>query len=150
MDYSIRKAVPSDEKRIRELFVEMLRSIYHTDEVEEYEDGYLDKFFSDGDDVIFVSEFDGSVIGYISVESHREDRLYIYIDDFCVDCSHRGNGIGSKLIKKAEEYSTEIGISAACLHVDKINTSAIMFYERLGYSVFEDQGNRYLMCKDNL
>ena len=55
MNYSIRKAVPSDEKRIRELFVEMLRSIYHTDEVDEYENGYLDKFFSDGEDVIFVA-----------------------------------------------------------------------------------------------
>ena len=150
MDYSIRKAVPSDEKRIRELFVEMLRSIYHTDEVEEYEDGYLDKFFCDGEDVIFVAESAGSVIGYISIESHREDRSYIYIDDFCVDSSYRGNGIGSKLIKRAEEYSTKIGIASACLHVDNTNTSAIRFYGRLGYSVFEDQGNRYLMCKENL
>ena len=150
MDYLIRKAVPSDERIIRELFVEMLRSIYHTDEVKEYEDGYLDKFFCDGEDVIFVAESAGSVIGYISIESHREDRSFIYIDDFCVDSSYRGNGIGSKLIKISEEYSTEIGISSACLHVDKTNTSAIRFYGRLGYSVFEDQGNRYLMCKENL
>lgn len=150
MDYSIRKAVPSDERIIRELFVEMLRSIYLTDEVEEYEDGYLDKFFSEGEDIILVAESAGYVIGYISVESHREDRLYIYIDDFCVDSSYRGNGIGSKLIKRAEEYSTKIGIASACFHVDKTNTLAYRFYERLGYSIFEDQGDRYIMCKENL
>ncbi len=30
MEYRIRTAVPADEARIRELFLEMLRTIYHT------------------------------------------------------------------------------------------------------------------------
>ena len=33
MEYKIRTAVPADEGKIRELFLEMLRTIYHTDDV---------------------------------------------------------------------------------------------------------------------
>lgn len=37
MGYRIRKAISDDEQRIRELFIEMLQTIYHTEEVEGYE-----------------------------------------------------------------------------------------------------------------
>ena len=44
MAFTVKTAVPEDEKRIRELFIEMLRTIYHTEDVEGYESGYLDKY----------------------------------------------------------------------------------------------------------
>lgn len=34
MGYRIRKAISDDGQRIRELFIEMLQTIYHTEEVE--------------------------------------------------------------------------------------------------------------------
>ena len=49
MAYSLRRAAPGDRARIDELFREMLRSIRHTPEAEGYEEGYLDKFFRDGE-----------------------------------------------------------------------------------------------------
>ena len=52
MDFVYRKAESSDSPRIAELFEEMLRTIYHTNDVKGYEDGYLDRFFSGGDDLI--------------------------------------------------------------------------------------------------
>jgi hypothetical protein len=36
MTCSIRKAVQGDEQRICELFIEMLQTIYHTEDVREY------------------------------------------------------------------------------------------------------------------
>ena len=39
-----------------ELFIEMLQTIYHTDDVKGYEDGYLDQFFSGGDNYILIAE----------------------------------------------------------------------------------------------
>ena len=42
MTCSIRKAVQGDEQRICELFIEMLQTIYHTEDVQGYEPGYLD------------------------------------------------------------------------------------------------------------
>ena len=48
MEYKIRRAVPADEQRIRELFIEMLNAIYHTQDVKGYETGYLDKYWTQG------------------------------------------------------------------------------------------------------
>ena len=42
MGYRIRIAIPEDVQRIRELFIEMLQTIYHTEDVEGYETGSLD------------------------------------------------------------------------------------------------------------
>ena len=44
MTCSIRKAVRADEQRICELFIEMLQTIYHTDDVHGYDPGYLDRY----------------------------------------------------------------------------------------------------------
>ena len=144
MTYSIRKAVQEDEQRILELFIEMLQTIYHTEEVQGYEPGYLDRYWKNGEDTILVAE-DDDVIAYLAVEVHREDVDYIYLDDLSVTEKKRGNGIGTSLIHKAEEYAMELGIADILFHVEKNNKSAFRLYERLGYKIFRDYGNRYLM-----
>ena len=144
MTYSIRKAVQEDEQRISELFIEMLQNIYHTEEVQGYEPGYLDRYWKIGEDIILVAE-DDDVIAYLAVEVHREDVDYIYLDDLSVTEKRRGNGIGTSLIHKAEDYAKELGLKDILFHVEKTNTSALRLYERLGYKFFRDDGNRYLM-----
>ena len=144
MTYSIRKAVQEDEQRISELFIEMLQTIYHTEEVQGYEPGYLDRYWKIGEDIILVAE-DDDVIAYLAVEVHREDVDYIYLDDLSVTEKKRGNGIGTFLIHKAEDYAMELGLEDILFHVEKTNTSALRLYERLGYKIFRDDGNRYLM-----
>ena len=59
----------------------MLRTIYHTEDVEGYEDGYLDNFFSEDDDLIHVAELEKIVVAFLSIEVYKEDG-YIYLDDF--------------------------------------------------------------------
>ena len=145
--YQIRTAVPEDEKKIRELFVEMLRTIYHTDAAEGYEDGYLDKFWSGGEDRIYVAE-DRVVIAFLSVEVYRAPAAHLYLDDFSVTAQSRNRGIGSALMRAGEAYAGELGIGAILLHVEKANGRAFRFYERLGYSVYRDDGSRYLMLKE--
>lgn len=147
MAFTVRTAVPEDEKRIRELFIEMLRTIYHTEDVEGYESGYLDKYWSDSEDRIYVAA-DSSVEAFLSVEVYREPETYIYLDDFCVAEQYRGNGIGTRLIREAEAYAKEIGIRSIVFHVEKSNLSALRLYERLGYTVHMDDGTRYLMKKE--
>ena len=93
MDHNIRTAVPADEKRIRELFTEMLRTIYGTDDVKGYEDGCLDRFLSGGEDRIYVAD-DGEVTAFLSVEVHREEKEYIYLDDL-----HRGAELIERIIQ---------------------------------------------------
>ena len=147
MDFIYRKAKSSDSERIAELFEEMLRSIYQTKDVEGYEDGYLDRFFSEGDDLIYVAELGNEVVAFLSIEVYREDG-YIYLDDLSVTAAYRDQGIGTKLVSLAEDYAESTGIPAIVLHVEKTNESAHHLYRKLGYADHEDQGKRILMVKE--
>lgn len=73
MDTVFRVATAGDEAAIRRLFVEMLRTIFHTQEVEGYPAGYVGRFFTGGEDEILVAEQAGAVVGFLSLESHREE-----------------------------------------------------------------------------
>jgi ribosomal protein S18 acetylase RimI-like enzyme len=53
------------------------------------------------------------------------------------------------LIREAEIYAREIGTQAILFHVEKSNTAAFRLYERLGYKIFRDDGNRYMMIKND-
>ncbi len=147
MEYKIRTAVQADEDTIRKLFLEMLRTIYHTDDVKGYGDGDLDRFWSENRDRIYVAE-DSKVVAFLSVEVHHDPVDHLYLDDFSVTAAYRSKGIGSALIRTAEAYAEQTGSRAVLLHVEKINLSAMRFYERLGYVVFRDDGNRLLLKKD--
>ena len=146
MDHVLRTADSTDEKRIRELFVEMLRTIYNTNDVDDYEDGYLDKFFCGGDDLIYIAEAGVDIAAFLSVEVYRDDD-YIYLDDLSVTEKYRGCGIGTRLIEAAQEYSRGLGISRIVLHVEKSNQGAHRLYLRLGYIDDEEQGSRIRMIK---
>ena len=143
----IRTAVPEDADKIDALFREMLQTIYHTDDVKGYETGYLDSFWNGSENRIYVAE-DEEVRAFLSIEAYREPQAYLYLDDFSVTAAYRGSGIGTELMRAAEAYAREIGIPAIVLHVEKTNESAFRFYERLGYAIFRDDGNRYLLSKE--
>ena len=97
--------------------------------------------------MIYVAE-DDQVIAFLSVEVHHDPVNHVYLDDFSVTADYRNKGIGSALIRAAEAYAGQIGSRAVILHVEKSNTSAMRFYERSGYSIFRDDGNRFLLKRD--
>ena len=146
MDYVLRKAKSTDTIRIEDLFVEMLKAIYHTDDAEGYGNGYLDKFFLDKEDWICVAEYENNVVAFLSIEVYR-DEDYIYLDDLSVAEEYRNRGIGTKLIHAAEKYAEEIGITRIVFHVEKANEPAYRLYSRLGYREGVDEGSRILMGK---
>ena len=145
MAYTLRKARAEDKKRIEALFIEMLKSIYHTDEVRGYEPGYLDKFFSGSEDWICVAE-DGDVAAFLSIEAYREPD-YLYLDDLSVTEACRGRGIGTSLIRSAENYAKDGGFSRIVFHVEQANRDAHRLYVRLGYRDDAVQGSRIRMIK---
>ena len=146
MDYVLRKAKATDTIRIEELFIEMLKAIYHTDDIESYETGYLDKFFQGEEDWICVAEYENDVVAFLSIEVHR-DYNFIYLDDLSVAEGYRNNGIGTTLIHAAEKYAEEIGIAKIAFHVEKVNKDAYRFYSRLGYREEVEEGNRICMSR---
>ena len=145
--FAVRQAVPADEERIRELFLEMMRTIHPAEEAKGYEDGYLDKFWKRREDRIYLAADGKDVAAFLSVEVYRSPQEYIYLDDLSVTETYRNQGIGQTLIKTAEDYAASIGIPDILFHVEKGNRDARRLYERLGYRIFRDDGNRYLMHK---
>ena len=146
MAYSYRKARAEDAARISELFVEMLESIYRTDRVEGYEAGYLDRYFTGGKDWICVAEQDRELVAFLSIEVYRAEE-YLYLDDLSVTRQHRSKGIGSELIKRAEEYAESIGMARIVFHVEESNRDAYRLYRKLGYREDALQGTRIRMVK---
>ena len=108
----------------------------------------LDRFFDGCDEWINIAMDEEKIIAFLSIEVHHEDKEYIYLDDLSVTKQYRNCGIGTRLIGNAEAYAKEIDIPIICFHVEKSNVAAFRLYQRLGYEIYEDQGNRYLMSKN--
>lgn len=142
------KAQNSDFERLNELFIEMLMTIYKTEQVNGYSEGDMDRFFDGRDEWICKVTDNNYIIAFLSIEVHHEEEEYIYLDDLSVTTAYRNKGIGTSLIRRAEEYAKEIGIHRIYFHVEKGNVSAFRLYQRLGYTIKEEQKNRYLMDKE--
>ncbi len=147
MSWTLGKAEKKDSDRINELFIEMLQTIYHTDQVNGYGEGDLDRFFDGRDEWVSIAVDEGKIIAFLSIEVHHEEEEYVYLDDLSVTEQYRNQGIGTTLIRNAEKYAKDINIHEICFHVEKSNTAAFRLYQRLGYEIYEDQGSRYLMMK---
>tara|TARA_R110002003_G_scaffold97_7_gene7790 strand:- start:12779 stop:13876 length:1098 start_codon:yes stop_codon:yes gene_type:complete len=80
----------------------------------------------------------GSVRGFISFmfthdDPPHENREVLYIYEIHLHERLRGGGLGSKLIKFAENAAKECGVSKTMLTVFSNNTGARAVYEKLGY-----------------
>ncbi len=147
MEYILRKARTEDAAAINSLFIEMLQTIYNTDDVKGYNNGDLDPYFSDGENWICIAESEGKIIAYLAIEVHREENNYLYYDDFCVRGDYRGTGIGTALINEAEDFCKRIGFDKTVLHVEKSNESAQRFYRNKGFEILRDDGSRLCLIK---
>ena len=87
---------------------------------------------------IFVAD-DGIVAGYIICRVIEQDgsglmrkNKSLWIEDFCIDETFRGQGIGHKLQSVAENYAREIDCDSVTLNVWAFNKGAMKFYESCG------------------
>jgi len=146
MDFTLQTAVLADKDRINELYAEMQWAIYQKT-IRGYEDSYFDRYFCGGEDFIFTAVSEGEIIGYLSVEVHREDPVFLYLDDLSVTASCRKCGVGTALIQRAADYAASLGIFALVLHVEEKNTTARSLYGRLGFEPDAMVGSRIRMIK---
>ena len=79
------------------------------------------------------------VLGYVfcRFKQHVNDDVMtdvksLYIDDFCVEETCRGRGVGTLLIEHAKHFARETGCYNLTLNVWAFNESAIAFYEKSG------------------
>ena len=152
-----RRSVKEDIPYINSLFIQMVKTVNarmlnegiepYTDLENGFEENYLDRFYVDDNNLIFVAESNGDVIGFLSINNHRENG-YIYLDDFCVSEECRGQGIGCALIQMAFAFAEEQQINQILTHVESANKESIEFYKNRGFQLIEAQGHRLLIRKE--
>ncbi len=78
-----------------------------------------------------LAKHEGKIIGFISYKPEGIAAMS-YISFLCIVPEYRGQGIGAKLLKYAEDHIFSYDHNAL-LFVTSFNTDAIRFYEKSGY-----------------
>jgi len=91
---------------------------------------------------IYVAEVDNRAVGFMSLRvepSSAEEDLYckpatsVFVYDLHISPGFRGNGIGKRLLSKADEYAVKRNIPYIKLQVFAGNTHGRAVYQALGY-----------------
>lgn len=146
MKMNIRRAETRDADRINELLFQVAEihangrpDIFKT-ATKKYSDQELIEIIGNDDSPIFVATDENDyVLGYafcvfeITKDNLLlQDRKTLYIDDICVDESHRGKHIGKMLYDYVLCFAKENEFDNITLNVWAFNEGACKFYENCG------------------
>jgi len=86
----------------------------------------------DVDDLIFVAESNGAIIGacMVGYDGHRG---WLYA--VAVDPAYRRNGAGAKLVRYSLQVLRQLGCVKVNLQIRSTNTGVAEFYKSLGFNV---------------
>ncbi len=94
------------------------------------------------ENVTFVAEFGGEIVGFIDARLYRpldamhREMTFCLVSEIAVSRRHQNQGIGGELLRKAEDWGRERGTEFALLEYHAANTLAGMFYQQhMGYRV---------------
>ena len=76
---------------------------------------------------------------HVAVAEYIESGAFAVIGGLVVDRNLRKQGIGSALMKRAEEWATKEGLSIVRLQSSSTRTASHRFYEALGYTNVKTQ-----------
>lgn len=104
--------------------------------------------------LLFVAEIGEEIVGQIFVQfsrhrSRKSGRVSTgYLQSFRIKPPFRNHGIGTRLIRRAEEELMERGYKRAIIAVAQDNQDARRLYERNGYSIFRDDPGEWSFIDD--
>ncbi|MBM2613971.1 GNAT family N-acetyltransferase [Actinoplanes sp. LDG1-06] len=87
------------------------------------------------DHTLLVAVRGDLVVGLVSVAERRHfaGELDAYVGELVVDAGHEGQGVGSLLMRAAEDWGRRRGLGRLVLETGAANRRARAFYDRLGY-----------------
>jgi len=88
-----------------------------------------------GDRISVVAEVEGHVIGHVEVRIGRYYESHTGVLGIAVKRGYRDLGIGTELMRMAEELARERGLLLITLAVFATNSRAIHVYKKLGYRI---------------
>jgi ribosomal protein S18 acetylase RimI-like enzyme len=95
------------------------------------------KLIANPNSAAWIAEENAKLAGFAIVEWEQQPESgapVAYIQTVEVAPAHRGQGIGSELMRLSEDSALAAGAAAIWLHVDLENSAAIRLYESRGYT----------------
>lgn len=150
---NIRRAKEKDIPRLIKLLQQVLeihaelRPDIFISGTTKYTDDELVKKVNDDNNPIYVAvDEDDVCVGYAFCQLKEQPFSNnmvpfksLYIDDLCVDVSARGKYVGKSLFEYVKSEAKRLGCYEITLNVWTGNTSAEIFYERMGMQTKERQ-----------
>lgn len=132
----IRKATKEDVPAL----LALIKGLARHHEVEQYllatESSLLEAGFGEQAKMgALIAEYNGQPVGYVSYTINYSiwvGRDFMLIDDVFALEQYRGKGIGQQLMEAIRSHALDLGLNCIKWQVEKDNTGAIRFYERLG------------------
>ena len=133
-DYSIRLCDRDDVQKVIDINMETLP--------EHYSDYFYFEILAEFPETFLVAEISGEVVGYVMCRieygfSHLR-KLGLarkgHVVSIAVKEEHRGKGIGTAMMKVAQDAMVEKAATESYLEVRVTNSEAIALYGRLGYT----------------
>jgi len=158
MEISVRKATVDDYSSLCELFDEgdalhrdHLPRIFQEPSGAAREQDYYSELIADENVALLVAEVGERLVGFVHAMMRDAPafpifvpRHYALVDGIVVSAGFHNQGIGRILMDKMQEWAIAKGANSIELNVYEFNTSAISFYERLGYQTFSRKMNKEL------
>ena len=91
--------------------------------------------------MLLVAESDGCVVAWLLIHLYRQvsSDCLAQVGGLVVDEAHRNQGIGARLMERAEEWARERDCRGVMLRSRSTRKDAHAFYKRLGYSDIKTQ-----------
>lgn len=90
-----------------------------------------------------LAKEDNVVIGFCAFYKNLEGK-FLYISLLWVDEKNRSKGIGHKILEYFKIFDI-ILFKTINLEVLKENNRALSFYQKIGFSIYEDRGERFYL-----
>ena len=156
MNYNIRKIREDEHPLLEDFIYEAIfipegmspppRTIISQPELQVY----IRNFGKEKDDICFLAEVDGKVVGAVWV---RDMKDYGHIEDgvpsFAISLykEYRNSGIGTELMKTMLGELRSKGYEKASLAVQKENY-AVKMYKNVGFIIIDENDEEYIMVCD--
>ncbi|MGN0613941.1 MAG: GNAT family N-acetyltransferase [Porcipelethomonas sp.] len=135
------------EEEISELLDNFSQCLPSLRKGKEFRNLMAHKFFSYGKVATAVDK-NKNIMGFIAFYENNSADKTAYISMIAVVDNYKGKGIGTTLLKFAENSALSSGMKTVQLEVDKSNKKAIFFYEKNQYVMFSEKEKSFIYTKD--